>query len=492
MWGTWAIPCLVSRLLPGAGGRLGLSLPAGSGSRSLPTPLPGDGCAGRGPGRERRGTSRAALRVRPHVGSGADDFSSFRPVFGKGHYFSMRSQLLICKCRPQRLLVCKPLRLLTRKYSGLLPSDLPPAGLSPTLILTSIAGPWPRGVNAQATAINSKVLRWRKNITIREAGCLEGLQRESKFCCQPCPPGTRKEGDCKSEEGESECVPCQEGKEYTDQEHFSYKCRRCGICDRQLGFEVERNCTRTHNTKCRCKPNFFCNISECGHCTPCTTCEHGILENCTPTSNTKCREGSSSKFLWFFALIPIVISALCWLGFPKSGQCCLLGVLVTLSFSEFLLPSPTSRSARVCSHRLPTRLRPESDRNVFDLPGKLRRRRNKKNEDPGFIASTTEMMPINYADIDLSKYITSIVEQMTITQVREFVRKNGINEAKIDEIKNDNLQDTAEQKVQLLRNWYQLHGRRDAYCNLIRGLRKANLCALAERIQEMIQRDITS
>jgi len=167
-------------------------------------------------------------------------------------------------------------------------------------------------------------------------------------------------------------------------------------------------------------------------------------------------------------------------------------VLVTLSFSEFLLPSPTSHSERVCSHRLPTRLRPESDRNVFDLPGMLRWRRNKKNEDPGSIASTTEMMPINYADIDLSKYITSIVEQMTITQVREFVRKNGINEAKIDEIKNDNLQDTAEQKVQLLRNWYQLHGRRDAYCNLIRGLRKANLCALAERIQEMIQRDITS
>ncbi|XP_035935244.1 tumor necrosis factor receptor superfamily member 6 [Halichoerus grypus] len=307
----------------------------------------------------------------------------------------------------------------------------------PCLILTSIAGPWPRGVNAQATAINSKVLRLRKNITIREAGCSEGLHRGSTFCCQPCPPGTRKEGDCKSQEGKPDCVHCQEGEEFTDKENFSDKCRRCGICDGEQGLEVERNCTPTQNTKCRCKPNFFCNVSECEHCTPCTRCEHGILENCTPTSNTKCREGSSSKFLWFCVLIPILMSALiCW--------------------------------------------------------WMLRWRRNKKNEDPGSIASTTEMMPINYADIDLSKYITSIVEQMTITQVREFVRKNGINEAKIDEIKNDNLQDTAEQKVQLLRNWYQLHGRRDAYCNLIRGLRKANLCALAERIQEMIQRDITS
>lgn len=81
---------------------------------------------------------------------------------------------------------------------------------------------------------------------------------------------------------------------------------------------------------------------------------------------------------------------------------------------------------------------------------------------------------------------------MRITEVREFVRKNGINEAKIDEIKNDHLQDTAEQKVQLLRHWYQLHGRKDAYYSLLRGLRKAHLCELAERIQEMIQEDSTS
>lgn len=96
------------------------------------------------------------------------------------------------------------------------------------------------------------------------------------------------------------------------------------------------------------------------------------------------------------------------------------------------------------------------------------------------------------SDIDLSKYIIGIAEQMKIKQVREFVRKNGINEAKIDEIKNDNLQDTAEQKVQLLRHWYQVHGRRGAYHTLIRGLRKAHLRALAERIQETIQKDVAS
>lgn len=100
------------------------------------------------------------------------------------------------------------------------------------------------------------------------------------------------------------------------------------------------------------------------------------------------------------------------------------------------------------------------------------------------------MVPMNLPDIDLSKYIPTIAGQMKINQVREFVRKNGINEAKIDEIKNDNLQDTAEQKVQLLRNWYQLHGKKDAYGTLIKSLKKANLCALAEKIQDIVQKDI--
>ncbi|XP_020026525.1 tumor necrosis factor receptor superfamily member 6 isoform X3 [Castor canadensis] len=103
--------------------------------------------------------------------------------------------------------------------------------------------------------------------------------------------------------------------------------------------------------------------------------------------------------------------------------------------------------------------------------------------------SNPETVPMNLPDVDLSKYIISIAEQMRINEVREFVRKNGISEAKMDEIKNDNPQDTAEQKVQLLRNWYQYHGKKDAYKTLIINLRKANLCALAEKIQEVVQKD---
>ncbi|XP_039077936.1 tumor necrosis factor receptor superfamily member 6 [Hyaena hyaena] len=304
------------------------------------------------------------------------------------------------------------------------------------LILTSVAGPLFRGNSAQVTDVNSKVLKWSKNVTEGESGCKEGLHRGSKFCCLPCPPGTRKVADCKDDGGQPSCTFCKEGRDYTDKDHFSPRCRRCRICDGEHGLEVEKDCTQTQNTKCRCKPNFFCNVSLCEHCNPCITCEHGILENCSPTSNTKCKQGSSSKYLWFCVLIPILLSALlaCWYV--------------------------------------------------------IKQRRNKKNDGCGPRVSPIESMPMICRDTDLSNYISSIAEQMTITQVKEFVRKNGINEAKIDEIKNDHLQDTAEQKVQLLRNWYQLHGRKGACYTLITGLQKANLCTLAEKIQEMVQQDI--
>ncbi|XP_024898103.1 tumor necrosis factor receptor superfamily member 6 isoform X3 [Pteropus alecto] len=299
------------------------------------------------------------------------------------------------------------------------------------LIVIFIAGPLSKGGNTQVTSINSEVLESSHNITERESGCPKGLHRD----------GTRKDTGCTTDEGKPDCVPCPEGEEYTDRKHYSSKCRRCGICDGEQGLEVEKNCTQIQNTQCRCKSNFFCDIPPCEHCNPCDTCEHGISENCTPTNNTKCKvfqsTGSSRGYLWFLIFIPISALAGSVIWWRK------------------------------------------------------RRGRNNVGHNESR-ASIPRIVPMNFSDIDLSKYITTIAEQMKINQVREFVRKNGINEAKIDEIKNDNLQDTAEQKVQLLRNWYQLHGKKDAYCTLIQSLKKANLYVLAEKIEDIVQKDMVS
>ncbi|XP_074195518.1 tumor necrosis factor receptor superfamily member 6 isoform X2 [Rhinolophus sinicus] len=310
-------------------------------------------------------------------------------------------------------------------------------GILLALVLTFTARLLSKGDAAQVTAASPEVLKLHKNITKRESECPKGQHREGEFCCQPCPPGTRKASDCSTEGGKLVCEPCPEGEEYTDSKHYSSECRRCSHCDEGHGFEVEKNCTKTQNTQCRCKSNFFCDSPPCEHCNSCMRCEHGIIENCTPTTNTKCKEGPRRELWWLWCiLIPILILAalpILWLV----------------------------------------------------------KRKGKNNGNRLFTPSNTEMVPMNLPDIDLSKYITNIAEQMTITEVREFVRKNGLNEAKIDEIKNDNLQDTAEQKVQLLRNWYQLHGKKDAYDTLIKSLKRANLHVLAEKIQDIVQKDIS-
>ncbi|KAK7811512.1 hypothetical protein U0070_008713 [Myodes glareolus] len=216
--------------------------------------------------------------------------------------------------------------------------------------------------------------------------------------------GERKYLDCTTSGGKPICSACEEGKEYMDKKHYSDKCRRCTFCDGEHGLEVETNCTRTQNTKCKCKSNFYCNAPVCEHCDPCVSCEHGILERCTSTSNTKCKQESTRyHFLW-----PCIVVLV-------------LGILF---------------------------------------------------------------------DVDLHKYILHIAEEMSLDQVMTFVRKNGMSEVMIDEIKNDNLQHTAEQKIQLLRRWYQTHGRRDAFRTLIKGLRKMKCYALADRIQAIIQADL--
>ncbi|KAK2098642.1 hypothetical protein P7K49_024093 [Saguinus oedipus] len=242
------------------------------------------------------------------------------------------------------------------------------------------------GVNAQVTDINPKGLELRKTVTAVETQNLEDQYYVDPFCRKPCGPegfyGEKKARECTVDGDEPDCVPCQEGREYTDKSHFSSKCRRCRLCDEGHGDGGEDM-----------------NVS------------HGFsLEE---------RKESINRCTWM--------------------EC-------TFEAGEEQLQRDKGSSGKQAEEE----------------------------------------------NVDLSKYITIIAEHMTISQVRDFVRKNGVNEAKIDEIKNDNIKDTAEQKVQLLRNWYQLHGKKDAYDTLIKGLKKANLTTLTEKIQNIIIKDSES
>lgn len=52
--------------------------------------------------------------------------------------------------------------------------------------------------------------------------------------------GERKKDDCKADGDKLVCEPCSEGKEYTDKEHYSPTCRRCGICDGEHGTSLKK------------------------------------------------------------------------------------------------------------------------------------------------------------------------------------------------------------------------------------------------------------
>lgn len=316
---------------------------------------------------------------------------------------------------------------------------MPRIGVLLLLILAIRAESSAKDDNAQVTNTYSEPLKSSKNITKRESGCPEGQQRQGRFCCLPCLPGERKKDDCKGNGDRLVCEPCQEGKEYTDKEHYSPTCRRCGICDGEHGLEAEKNCTKTQDAKCRCKPNYFCETPPCEHCDPCRTCKHGIIEDCTATSDTRCKEGSTSHLhlAWLIALVLIAPALIFW------------GV---------------KRWCRKNNHRSYEPKPPDTENPPVTIP----------------------------SDIDLTDYISNIAEEMTLSGVRDFVRKNGLKEAKIDEIKNDNILSTAEQKVQLLRNWYQVHGKKDAYDTLITGLRNIKLCTAADNITDIVVKDIAS
>lgn len=295
-----------------------------------------------------------------------------------------------------------------------------------------LAGP-ELNVRMQGTDSISEGLELKRSVRETDNNCSEGLYQVGPFCCQPCQPGERKVKDCTTSGGAPTCHPCTEGEEYTDRKHYSDKCRRCAFCDEGHGLEVETNCTRTQNTKCRCKENFYCNASLCDHCYHCTSCGlEDILEPCTRTSNTKCKKQSSNyKLLWLLIL-------------PG------LAILFVFIYKRY---------------------------------------RKRQPGDPESGIPSPESVPMNVSDVNLNKYIWRTAEKMKICDAKKFARQHKIPESKIDEIEHNSPQDAAEQKIQLLQCWYQSHGKTGACQALIQGLRKANRCDIAEEIQAMVWED---
>ncbi|KAK4820855.1 hypothetical protein QYF61_007860 [Mycteria americana] len=95
-------------------------------------------------------------------------------------------------------------------------------------------------------------------------------------------------------------------------------------------------------------------------------------------------------------------------------------------------------------------------------------------------------------DVDLSSHVAGIVEEMTLQEVKTFVRNHKVPEPVIDQTVRDYFSDTSEQKIKLFQVWYQRHGIKGAYGTLISSLREFKMCTAADKIEEKLKAALSS
>ncbi|XP_068254824.1 tumor necrosis factor receptor superfamily member 6 [Nyctibius grandis] len=286
----------------------------------------------------------------------------------------------------------------------------------------------------------------RRIIAKREIKCKLDEYNLDVKCCKKCQRGFVKNTSCPTDIS-AHCVPCENGKEYMDHVNDLDECLRCSSCDSTFGLEVAKNCTPAQNTECTCAKNHFCNSSvPCTHCDPCTTCENGIIEKqCTSTSDTVCRMKETGLPSWATALITI-------------------SVLLAIAGAIFCY--------------------------------KIKQKGLTIKENLGEVVPKTEAsyenVPLINTDVDLSSHVADIVGEMTLQQVKTFVRNHKVPEPVIDQIVRDYVSDTSEQKIKLFQAWYQRHGIKGAYGTLISSLREFKMCTAADKIEEKLKAAVSS
>ncbi|KAM9284728.1 tumor necrosis factor receptor superfamily member 6 [Morus bassanus] len=281
----------------------------------------------------------------------------------------------------------------------------------------------------------------RRIIAKREIHCNPDEYSSDVMCCKKCRRGFVKNTSCPTDINKH-CVPCENGKEYTDYDNNLEKCLRCDSCDSTFGLEVAKNCTPEKNTECTCAKNYFCDSVPCTHCDSCTICESGVIEKpCTLTSDTVC--GTKGWPWWPSLLITVLPLAAGAVYLYKRKQ---KGVTSKEHLAEVV---------------------PTTD-------------------------ASCENVPLVQTDVDLSSHVPGIVEEMTLQEVKMFVRYHRVPEPVIDQILRDHFSDTSEQKIKLFQVWYQRYGIKGAYRTLISSLKEFKMCTAADKIEEKLKAAVSS
>ncbi|XP_059808212.1 tumor necrosis factor receptor superfamily member 5-like isoform X2 [Hypanus sabinus] len=115
------------------------------------------------------------------------------------------------------------------------------------------------------------------------------------ICCSLCSPGTRVKKHCTLMKG-TLCSSCAAG-EYMEYPTSLEHCLKCKACDHELGFQIKKPCTYTHNTVCEPREGYYC-IQNCLAVVKHTPCRpgQGVKEKGTNLKDTVCENCPYGSF----------------------------------------------------------------------------------------------------------------------------------------------------------------------------------------------------
>ncbi|XP_049666798.1 tumor necrosis factor receptor superfamily member 6 isoform X2 [Accipiter gentilis] len=247
-----------------------------------------------------------------------------------------------------------------------------------------------------------------------------------------------------------------------DEYNLGVQC--CKKCER--GFVKNTSCptdVSKHCVPCRNGKEYIDHVNDLDKCLRCYSCDSifglEVAKNCTPAQNTEC---TCAKDHFCNSSVPC----------SHCDPC-------TVCKSGVIEKQCTSTSDTVCGTK---------DRR------KQKGRTSKENlgEVVPKAEASYENVPLIHTDVDLSSHVAGIVEEMTLQEVKTFVRNHKVPEPVIDQTVRDYFSDTSEQKIKLFQVWYQRHGIKGAYGTLINSLRDFKMCTAADKIEEKLKAAVSS
>uniref|UniRef100_UPI00398E8F58 uncharacterized protein n=1 Tax=Pristiophorus japonicus TaxID=55135 RepID=UPI00398E8F58 len=129
--------------------------------------------------------------------------------------------------------------------------------------------------------------------------CRIDQYHQDNRCCNMCQRGHYKKEHCNQRQ-QTQCLPCKPD-EFMDFLNYMNNCIRCDFCEPGSNLEMVASCTKTTNTRCRCKSDYYCSShlnNKCQRCTKISSCGpgEGVSKKATLMTDTKCETCSSGSF----------------------------------------------------------------------------------------------------------------------------------------------------------------------------------------------------